>query len=538
MLRSRRIQMGCVVAASALTLFSVHPSLVLADAESVAPPLAIAVPIGGEARASVQFAVPAIVRTDLAALVDTTGSGAADLGPIAGAFVSAIDATQLSNPSFRVGVATSGEVPVFPFGTATDVPYQLKAPMSAVRAEWTAAIAALQAVEGGGDVKEGQLVALGELLKSTSADPTLQAVALDPTARRIVIVSTDSAPHVDTDSWCNGATCVPYPGPSVVGTQAMLDQAGVTMIVLGRGDVGALRTIAESTGGTVVDVSSPSRIAALTDAIAVAPITVRPTLTGCEGLTVRTDQATVRARPGETVTVPVVIAAAAGLVEGQRTCGLEFAGLTQTVTITAGVPCDSEAPTSSTTPSSTTVAGSASTTTPEGTATTVPEGTATTVTSSIAPDPATTTSAVPATTTSAVPATTTEPATTTSAVPVAPAVTPTVPSDNSTTTSPSANDGSTGEPVVPTPTTEVSAAGPSVPVVSSTAPPAAVVPVVVSPGQCVPVTTVPATTVPVPVTTVPGSTATTVPGSTSSRETDTKSTLEQLPVTTLTTVRD
>ena len=47
MLRNRRIQVGCVLAASALTLFSVRPSLVVADAGDLAPPLSIVVPIGG-----------------------------------------------------------------------------------------------------------------------------------------------------------------------------------------------------------------------------------------------------------------------------------------------------------------------------------------------------------------------------------------------------------------------------------------------------------------------------------------------------------
>ncbi len=563
MLRNRRIQLGCLLSASALTLFSVRPTLVVADAENVAPPLSIAVPIGGESRTTVQFTVPAIVRTELAALVDTTGSGSADIAPVGATVVGAVDALTQTNPSLRVGVATSGELPVFPFGVSTDVPYQLKAPMSAVRTEWVTALEAIQAVEGGGDVKEGQLVALAELLQSTSADPTRRAVAFDPIARRVVVVSTDSAPHLDTDTWCNGTTCLPYPGPSIVNTQAMLDQAGVTVIVLGRGDVGALRTIAYASGGTVVDVSSPDRIAGLTNAIQTAPITVRPLLTGCEGLAVTSDQVTVRARPGETVSVPVGIAAAAGVTAGPRTCALEFAGVHQTVAINVAMPCDSDGSTpstttpSSTTPSSTTIAGSASTTTPDGTTTTVISSTTTTepattttvlaTTTSAAPAtttsaaPASTTSAAPATTTSAAPLTTTSaaPATTTSAVPsptttaapdtttssaqpattvlepqAATAPAPTVPSDPTTTTAPSAGGGSSGPPVVPSvPTTEGSV-GPSVPVVTSTVAPGVVGPVPVPPGQCVPVTTVPASTTtvaPPPASTALASTTTLAP---------------------------
>lgn len=524
MLKSRRWRVSCLVAAAGLAVVAVRPSLVVADADSALP--SVAVPVGGETHASLFFAVPAVVATDFGVLVDGTGSQSENLAQISAMLTGVFDAASVGNPSVRVGLATSGDVPLFPFGIATDAAYRLQTQFTGDRLVWGPALQTLQAVEGGGDDQEGQLPAILALLNSASEDPVRRSMTYDAAARRLLIVSADSPPHVVGDSFCQNDVCTPYPGPSEATVQSMLDQAGVTVIVLARGDVGVLASIAAASGGSTIDAATPEAAATLAQAIEIAPVVIRPMLRGCEGLAVRVDKQ-VRAKPGETVSVPVVVSALAGATEGTRTCSVAFSGVQQSVSITVAKPCDttptSEAPTTTTTTvatvttlvggSPTTVAGEVTTTAAPATTTEVPATTTSEPPASVVPtttESPTTTAVAP---TSAPPASSTDvPA---ASVTPAPAE-PVVPTEAPASTSPSAPTPPTAEPPGPS-TTVAEAAGPNaVPGAAPSSVPPDVVPgtspttTVVAPstsGPCLAVTT----TIPASATTVAAAVTTSLP---------------------------
>jgi hypothetical protein len=418
-----------IVASSVVALRS---TLVVADADSTAT--AVTVAVGGETRTTLHFAAPSSVASDIAVLLDSTGSQSSFMAATSALALGAID--RLADPDVRVAVAASGDVPTFPFGTSTDTPYRLALPMNADRATWSATLTGLAAVEGGGDEAEGQLGALVELLTNPlTGEPKAQPVVFSPGRRHVVVLTADHPPHLSSDTWCRAERCVAYPGPTKERVQQALADAAVTLIVVSDGDVGVLAELARTSGGVVVDVAATDSPSTIDEVLRRTRVTVSPTISGCDGLSVRPAGGVVLATAGQEGAVEVVLSARTDLAIGSQTCTIAFGTRQHLVTVATVAPCGT--PTTTTAPLSsvptttelttttTTADPSPTSTTP---ATTTTEATATTTTEPIGTGPTTTTDATATTTTEPIgtgPTTTTDagataPTTSTAAGPAAP----------------------------------------------------------------------------------------------------------------------
>ncbi len=471
----------------ATSVVALRSTLVVAESDSAITALTVAV--GGETRTSMRYAAPAVVASDIAVLVDSTGSQSSFMAATSSLVVGAMN--RLADPDNRVAVAASGDVPVFPFGVATDTPYRLTSPLSADRATWSAALTGLAAVEGGGDEGEGQLPALVQLLTNPVDDtPTDAPIEFASARRRVIVLTADHPPHLPADSWCRAALCVPYPGPSIERVRQVLADAAITLIVVSDGEVGVLADLAAQSGGAVIPIDGPNPATALDQALAGTRVALSPVLSGCEGITVRPANGAVLARAGEQGTSDVVFAAATGLALGTQGCTIKLGTLQHAVTVTAVAPCGEPTTTiapattsSSTTPSSTTPSSTApASTTPSSTTTTAAPATTTV-------EPSTSTTTVSPT--GDVTTTTSDPGASTSTIPSGPAAAA-GPISPTTTAAGAAATTATTEPSATTaPSSTAATTAPSTAVPSATV---AVASTTVAPSPCSGPLPVPTTT--------------------------------------------
>jgi hypothetical protein len=416
-----------------------------------------------------------VTPIDVAVLLDSTGSQSQHLREAKSIVKSAIGS--LGGDGTFVAVAGSGDVPVFPFGVTNDRSYRLVQQSSSDIAAAQLVLDEFGAVEGGGDPSEGQLPAIMHLLTGTdlagrsvpeAGGP--QNVAFRQDARRVLVVSSDSPPHVATDTWCSEpGICTTYPGPSTEEVEAALDAQGVSLVSLARGDSGVLVSLSAATGGStvaiadrvsaivtatsaapgaVVDatpiISTPSdstpvsssfdatatvlsvqTIAGspadqLAAAILATPTVLRPKLGVCEGVTVTFEPAMARVKLGETAEFTASATAETGITPNQKPCLISLGnGLEESLSVTVAMPCPDPSTTTTTSPtvpeqSSTTLGASQSV----PTIPTVPAG-------PIPEDPAPSSSSEPPTSVPAPPSTETSTTSPTSSSPntVAPFVT-------------------------------------------------------------------------------------------------------------------
>jgi hypothetical protein len=407
---------------------------------NAAEPLEVAVAPGRSA--TVALSVTSSTKQsplDLVFMMDTTGSESERFARSKAALLNTLNS---QNPSTAFGIAAAGDVPVFPFGTATDKPYRLVQGRTSDKQLLTDMLASVGPVEGGGDNAEGTFVAIDSLLTNP-----LEQFTFRGDARRVVIVTADGPPHVPTDMWCRTPSeCVNYPGPSAETVQAKLAAADVTLVVLAHGEVGSLQQISQASGGLVIatqkpivtvpsttippavitnDVVAPPTMepktveeltAEIQAALASETVAVRPQLADCFGATATFEPAVRRVVPGQPANFTMTVTAGADIAAGIRACSVGFLNGEQIVNISVKPSCE---PSSSTTvdPSSilavpTTTTAANPTSTVADPATTVAEPTTQAVGPSTTVVNPTTTIADPTTTTPDPTTTVAEPATT------------------------------------------------------------------------------------------------------------------------------
>lgn len=327
-------------AACAIVIATLCTAVVAASPETGTDGGPITVVAGNEARAPMRIVVPRAIRTSVAVLVDSTGSQSRDLAATTQDLALALDASETDDAGMSVAVAAAGDVSLFPFGTSTDRAYRLLRQLTPTRAEWASILASLRPVEGGGDDAEGQLPAIVEMLTSRETEPSAAAVAFEPDTRHVVVVTSDHAPHVDTDEWCAGATCVSYPGPAPNVVQRLLDLNDITLIGLAHGDSGSLQPIATATGGAIIRSESVDRVDRLAEAIDAAPVTLHPHVASCDGVEMQFDPPSLRATPGRAVEFQSLVTAGRDLAPGPRACIVRFGGgIEQSIEIDVVADC-------------------------------------------------------------------------------------------------------------------------------------------------------------------------------------------------------
>jgi hypothetical protein len=457
----------------------------LAAADAV--PLSLVVAIGGQSQTTMRLFAPAVAPLDIALLLDATGSQSQQLQQVKSIVETAVEA--VSGIDTFVAVAASGDVPVFPFGVANDRAYRLVQQSSADGAIVQTALQNLGASEGGGDNSEGQLPAIMHLLTGSdlAAEPVEEAggpqnVDLRSKARHVLVVSSDAAPHVSTDQWCGTVgVCVGYPGPTTNEVQEALDSRGVSLVVLARGEAGALASLAATTDGQTVNVApldpqvlgplpedptssvpassvpaspeapdesgvstsaptasttstsigaqtnSVSTTDSLISAILATPAAIRPRIGNCEGVTVEFQPAMARVKLGESAEFTATATAAATIPASRRLCTISLGmGVEETLAVTVATPCPDPLVSTSTSTSSSTLLGVLPSTTAEVTqsvptispsSTVAPEG-----------EPSSTTQVPSTLTPSTLPIAETEGATTSIPAPETTKLTPSIPS--------------------------------------------------------------------------------------------------------------
>ncbi len=482
----------------------------LAAADGV--PLSVVVAIGGQSETTLRFSAPAVTPLDVAVLLDSTGSQSQQLQQVKSIVKTAVGVA-VGVDTF-VAVAASGDVPVFPFGTASDKAYRLVQQSSADAAVFQSAMQNLGAVEGGGDSSEGQLPAIVHLLTGSDLGtaPVAEAgapqtVVWRPEARRVLIVSSDGSPHVSTDQWCNEAgVCIGYPGPTTDEVQAALDAQGVSLVAITRGNAGVLPALAEATKGQTLQLgpldsqagfSSPvavppvpsvsgvptssigdaevsssteteptvpttpseqivsaSSIETITSAILATPVAIRPRLGNCEGVSMEFQPAMARVKLGESADFTVTANADASTSASKRECIVSLGNGTEvTLSVTVALPCPDPSISTAISTATTLVAAPSSTLAEVQSVPNIPASTV-----PLATDPPNTTQAptvtVGATGDSTTTTPATEPTTSTTSVPSSPGV---VVVPESTTSSPPAE---LTTPTTGIPSTSVSVAPP------------------------------------------------------------------------------
>src|SRR3989344_2957235 len=216
---------------------------------------------------------------DLCLLVDNSGSYIDDLPNILAADDGLFDDIRAQVADSQFCTATFVYFPVSPYGSAVtgDYAYKLDQDLTTTKATWTGANSAM-IIRFGGDGPESQYEALWQMSGALGSAPPSWRVG----ATSVIAITTD-APFHDSDS--EGA----YPGHGGVATTAALVANGRRVIAIkAPGSTGQMDAIATATGGSVVTTGASS--AEIADAILQGlgnlPVTVTPSVVGCDPLVV------------------------------------------------------------------------------------------------------------------------------------------------------------------------------------------------------------------------------------------------------------
>ncbi|MCB0997396.1 MAG: hypothetical protein KDB21_20025, partial [Acidimicrobiales bacterium] len=276
--RARRIRRSLVAMfVSGLVVLAGLPGVAYADAESP-----IVLGAGETATSELVARVPGdALSLDVMLVIDVTGSQSESLTAIRQRLLEAVRIAD-GSLSLRVGVATVGDYPVYPFGTASDQPYRLVQQLTGDASVWSAALDGLRVRLGGGDAPEAQLAAVYQAITGTGQAPYVapgQGAAFADDATKVVVVSADSPVHEGGEVYCGSSTsCVTYPGPTSLQVQQAADDAGVAIVGLvdAGSDLG-LAQLAFATGGAIRGPSlsgpaaDPLQANLRADAVSIAP---------------------------------------------------------------------------------------------------------------------------------------------------------------------------------------------------------------------------------------------------------------------------